>query len=92
MEPGGANAGWFIAAAAAGLASILASVNARAVVPKLARWGVLHAKLDQARDAVAAVFDLRTENSAAVSHKKVLEAAGLPFSGGGPICLIRYWL
>jgi hypothetical protein len=52
-----------------GLASILASVNARAVVPKLARWGVLHAKLDQARDAVAAVFDLRTENSAAVSQE-----------------------
>jgi hypothetical protein len=71
---GGVHAGWFIAAAAAGLASILASVNARAVVPKLARWGVLHAKLHEARDAVAAALDLRTEHSAAVSQKKVFDA------------------
>lgn len=71
---GGVHAGWFIAASAAGLASILASVNARAVVPKLARWGALHTKLREARDAVAAVFDLQTENSAAVSHDKVFNA------------------
>jgi hypothetical protein len=34
----------------------------------------LHAKLREARDAVAEVLDLRTENSAVVSHEKVFDA------------------
>ena len=34
----------------------------------------MHAKLREARDAVAEVLDLRTEISAVVSHEKVFDA------------------
>lgn len=72
---GGLHVGWFIAAALAAVASVLASVNARAVVPKPVS-NALKQRLNDSEKAVADALALqpRDADSTTTSHKVIFNA------------------
>jgi hypothetical protein len=72
---GGLHVGWFIAAALAAVASVRASVNARAVVPKPVS-NALKQRLNDSEKAVADALALqpRDADSTTTSHKVIFNA------------------